>query len=78
MSYDFGKCPNCKLDFKGDPIPEDVREYYSPPYFWDKKIAVELNHDRIEYYLCPECGYKMYSAFTKIEKKNNKIIRKPA
>lgn len=52
-------------------IWEIIKEFYTPPYNWDKKIAVEMGFDRVEYYLCPDCGHKMYPAFSKQDKTNS-------
>jgi len=38
-----------------DELWEQVKEYYSPPYTWSRLIAIELDQDRVEYYICPDC-----------------------
>lgn len=54
-------CPNCKVSWIGDPIPERMREHYSPPYFWRREIGIEIQGkgDRIDHYLCPDCGHEV-------------------
>lgn len=72
------KDPNNKYWFgkSSKEIWDDIKENYSEPYVWDKKIAVEIGNDRIAYYLCPECGYKMHSFFVKYKKTNINYLRK--
>jgi predicted Zn-ribbon and HTH transcriptional regulator len=52
------ECPKCKADLDGGPIPENIREHYRPPYRWSRVIGVELDHDRIEHWRCPDCGHE--------------------
>jgi hypothetical protein len=50
-------CPLCAADFRGDPIPEKDREFFSPPYYFLRVITVTFN-DRFDHYKCPDCGYE--------------------
>lgn len=51
-------CPHCHSDLDGGPIPENIRQHYSPPYRWSRKVLVKCGraiapgHD---YYQCPDC-----------------------
>ena len=52
-------CPECKADLDGGPIPEDIRENYSPPYRWCRAISVQTwEGDRHEHWRCPDCGHE--------------------
>lgn len=52
-------CPRCRADFDGGPIPEEIREHYSPPYRWSRKIGIEISeiYDGVSYWKCPDCLY---------------------
>lgn len=46
----------CNADLIGEPIPEHIRERYSPPYYWKRKIGIySLELDRIIRWQCPDC-----------------------
>jgi len=47
-------CRACGADFDGGPIPESIRQHYSPPYRWDRKIGMS-DGDRIYAWKCPDC-----------------------
>jgi hypothetical protein len=51
-------CPHCNASLIGDPIPEDIREHYSPPYHWRREIGMEYpeKYDGIWEWKCPDCG----------------------
>lgn len=52
-------CPHCGADLIGESIPEHVREHYSPPYYWKRKIGVySLELDRTTHWQCPDCEGK--------------------
>lgn len=52
-------CPSCGADFDGGPIPESIRENYSPPYRWSRKIGIVCPHrDRLVSWQCPDCGHQ--------------------
>ncbi len=58
MSQDeHGKCKKCGADWDGGPIPENIREHYSPPYRWSRRIyIVDRDRDRGVAWKCPDCG----------------------
>ena len=49
--------PDCAADLLGDPIPEGIREHYSPPYHWRRELMVEIRgvYDGGLFYICPDC-----------------------
>jgi len=51
------RCPRCLSSWDGGPIPEAIREHYSPPYRWSKCIGIELPgvYDGIHHWKCPAC-----------------------
>lgn len=52
-------CPKCHADFDGGPIPEEHRQYYSPPYRWSRRIAIyDQSKDRTVAWKCPDCGHE--------------------
>lgn len=59
MSKRLDNCPKCNISFIGDPIPEDIVEYYSGTH-WRKEIGIEVpgKYDGISYFMCPNCEYK--------------------
>ena len=51
-------CPVCGADWDGGPIPEEIREHYSPPYRWSRKIGIyDVVNDRTVAFQCPDCGH---------------------
>lgn len=49
-------CPECGADWVEKEIPEELRDRYSPPYFYSRIIGVELiDGDRIDHWTCPDC-----------------------
>jgi len=53
------KCPHCFAELAGDPIPENMRSAYSPPYYWSRCIAVvDREKDRQTAWKCPDCEYE--------------------
>jgi hypothetical protein len=50
------KCPSCQADFDGGPIPEEMREHYSPPYRWSRRIGIS-NGDSVFAWACPDCRH---------------------
>lgn len=54
-----GRCPACDADFDGGEIPERIRQHYSPPYRWSRRIAiVDRDLDRCVAYRCPDCAHE--------------------
>lgn len=53
------RCPKCKADLDGGPIPEKIREHYAPPYRWSRKVGLyDQAADRTVSWLCPDCGHE--------------------
>lgn len=53
----LSNCPECDTLWHDKEIPEEYREYYSPPYFYSRVIALySLEEDRTFAYRCPDCG----------------------
>lgn len=53
------KCGACGADFDGGPIPENIRQHYSPPYRWSRRVAlVDRDLDRQVAWKCPDCGHE--------------------
>lgn len=49
-------CPHCSTDLWGGPIPEGIRQHYSPPYRWRRDIAIyDRASDRTIAFECPDC-----------------------
>lgn len=53
----MNNCPHCGVSLLGDPIPEDIRKYYSGTH-WKREIGVEVPeiYDGVLYYKCPDCN----------------------
>lgn len=49
-------CPECHADLDGGPIPEEIREHYSPPYRWSRVLG-QSNGDSITHWQCPDCQH---------------------
>lgn len=50
-------CPSCKADLDGGPIPEDIRQHYSPPYRWERRIGIS-DGDSVYAWHCPDCEHQ--------------------
>lgn len=58
MTEEQDKCPGCKSDLVGEPIPEKYRHYYGNKTHFSRKIAlVDREKDRATHYKCPDCKY---------------------
>lgn len=54
------RCEKCDADFDGGPIPEDIRQHYSPPYRWSRRIGIyDRFSDRTIEWECPDCGHRV-------------------
>ena len=53
-------CPNCGVDLKGEPIPEDSRHLHAEnaTHFLRTIGISDLGKDRISHWLCPDCHHK--------------------
>lgn len=40
-------------------IDNMIHENYAPPYTFSHAIGIELDNDRIEYYICPKCEKRL-------------------
>lgn len=51
------RCPRCLTSWDGGPIPEAVRQHYSPPYRWSKLVGVEIPgvYDGVHHWKCFSC-----------------------
>lgn len=56
-------CPNCKSSWIGEPIPEDIRQHYSPPYYWSREIHIDGGYlgiyDGSVAIRCPDCKIEL-------------------
>lgn len=52
------ECPKCKADFDGGPIPENIREHYSPPYRWSRAISISVLDGDHDHWKCPDCQHE--------------------
>ena len=54
---DLSYCPECGSSWDNGPIPESMREFYSPPYRWSRLIGVEIQgqFDGVSLWQCPDC-----------------------
>lgn len=61
-------CPSCKSSWIGEPIPEDIREYYSGTH-WERQIAIDGCYlgiyDGTVAVRCPDCKEEFPVANTK-------------
>lgn len=49
-------CAKCGADWDGGEIPENIREHYSAPYRWSRRIGIyDRGRDRTVAYRCPDC-----------------------
>jgi predicted RNA-binding Zn-ribbon protein involved in translation (DUF1610 family) len=52
-------CPGCGVNLTGEPIPKDIREYYSKPWYFSRKIGItDRKLDRVTTWRCPDCGHE--------------------
>lgn len=57
MTDYLGNCRKCGVSFDGGSIPENIREHYSPPYRWSRRIGIyDRDLDRTVAWRCPDCG----------------------
>lgn len=55
----YSHCPQCNSNWHYQEIPEDIRDRYSPPYFYSKVVACSSwGYDRTLYWMCPDCYTK--------------------
>lgn len=59
MSYSR-YCPSCKVDLRGEPIPEKDRKYYpkEDPYFYRVIGIYDMDKDRTTAWRCPDCNHE--------------------
>lgn len=56
------RCPEYNADLDGGPIPENVRQYYSPPYRWSRAISIyDQDADQHDRWMCPDCKHEWRS-----------------
>ena len=54
-------CPQCGVSLQGEPIPQEYidKGYYSQgTTHYSRLMGIEGNKDRIEWWQCPDCGYR--------------------
>lgn len=60
-SIEMDNCPNCKVSFIGDIIPESIARHYSGTH-WRREIAIDGGfmgvYDGTVAYRCPDCGHE--------------------
>lgn len=53
------RCPSCNADLDGGPIPENIRQHYSPPYRFSRRIdVVDRQRDCVVAHKCPDCHHR--------------------
>ena len=50
-------CPACSADFDGGPIPDALREKYSPHVRWNRVVGV-YDRNKLVAWRCPDCEHK--------------------
>ena len=67
--YEFDNCPNCKVSLIGDPIPDNLHKYYSPPYNYRREIGIEYpsRYDGVWEFFCPDCKHSWLSPIAKLK-----------
>jgi hypothetical protein len=62
---DLDTCPECDTDLRGDPIPEELHEFYGKgSTHFRRVIGVEYaygspeRYDGVSEWRCPDCGYR--------------------
>lgn len=60
LTGDEKRCPRCLSKWEGDPIPENIRQYYGDKTHWSKLIGVEVPgvYDGVLLWECPACKTK--------------------
>lgn len=66
----MNNCPHCSVSLIGEPIPEDIRQHYSPPYHWRREIGIEDpdKYDGIWEWMCPDCKGRWPSDVAKLRR----------
>lgn len=78
---EHGYCPKCNANFDGGDIvetfiaqgktPEAARKsadaygYSKGRTQWGRQIGIEGDHDRIEWWKCPDCGHQWDAVYSK-------------
>ena len=61
MGSEIDNCPKCGVSFIGDPIPEDIVEFYAGTH-WRREIGIDGGYmgiyDGIVAFKCPDCGHE--------------------
>lgn len=52
------ECPKCKASMDGGPIPDVLRDHYSPPHRWCRAIWVKINDKDRDHWQCPDCKHE--------------------
>lgn len=51
------RCPLCRADLTGSPIPKEDQELFGGATHFSLKISIyDLSRDRTTHYRCPDCG----------------------
>ncbi len=50
-------CPHCRVDLRGEPIPDESRQFYGSETHFSRTIGVEVHglYDGVLFWQCPEC-----------------------
>jgi transposase-like protein len=52
-------CPSCSAQLWDKEIPEPIREHYSPPYWYMRRIGIyDRGCDRTVEWRCPSCSHQ--------------------
>lgn len=55
----YGHCPSCNASFDGSEIPESIRQHYSAPYRWSRRISIiDPEVDGVVAHECPDCHHR--------------------
>lgn len=57
VTNDTLDCPECAADWRHSHIPKESKSLYRPGAEWySRLIGVETGQDRVDHWLCPDCG----------------------
>ncbi|MCB4821368.1 zinc ribbon domain-containing protein [Roseicella aerolata] len=57
MSPAPGRCPACRADLDGGPVPADLRHLFEPPWRWSRALGIAEGGSTVAWE-CPDCGHR--------------------